>query len=297
MVERYRVDRPRPVQVRADGSLPWSPAMEVRHDVDCTQGSQTASRTNRGGVVKHCALLLAIVPVVCAGSSAAQTTGGGAPVRDRAGDTREKSDSWQGPMGQRFWVDARGGVESIELQTFSANLNSFSAGFLPTSGTGPTASVGAGLRFGLLTVGTRGRLASFESAGNSGSWQVWTLDAEFGVRIPLDRVEPHFALAGGYSSFAGLGNAIPDLGGGIEVHGADVRFGLGVDYWVTHHLSLGIDLDEQLLAVARDGVPLGELAAAREVGTINDAKARALEASGSSFGSALAVTGGVGAHF
>ena len=251
--------------------------------------------------MKRCAFLLAVVPVVCAATVRAQTTGREAPAREApARDrvvVREKTTSWGGPMSQHVWIDARAGVEAIELQTFSANFEQFSAGFLPTSGVGPTASVGAGLRFGFLTLGARDRVASFDDAADAGSWQVWTLDGELGVRVPLRRVEPHFEFAGGYSSFGGFGSAIAGLKDGIDVHGVDLRLGMGVDYWVTRNVSLGLDIDEQLLAIARQGVSVRDLATAKEVGTINEAKARILEASGSSFGSATAVTGAIGTHF
>jgi hypothetical protein len=44
-------------------------------------------------------------------------------------------------------------------------------------------------------------------------------------------------------------------------------------------------------------VSLAELAEAKNVGTLNEAKARVLEASGSGVGSSLTVTGGAGFHF
>jgi hypothetical protein len=200
-------------------------------------------------------------------------------------------------MSQLVWIDAQTGIESVQLQTFIADFDTVSAGFLPVSGVGPAATLGAGLRFGFVTLGARGRVASFEDGGTVGSWQIWTLDGELGVRVPLYRLEPHVVLAAGYSSFGGFGSAIHGLQQGLDVHGVDTRFGAGVDYWITHNVSLGLDVTAGLLAVARPGVSVRDLATAKQIGTLNDAKARVLEASGSSVGTTLALTGALGVHF
>lgn len=200
-------------------------------------------------------------------------------------------------MSQLVWVDAKGGIESVELQTFVADFNTVSAGFLPTSGLGPTASLGAGLRFGFVTVGARGRVASFEDSQTVGAWQIWTLDLELGLRVPLHRIEPHLTLGGGYASFGGLSTAVRGLQAGLDVHGVDARVGAGADYWVAENVSLGLDLTGGLLAIARPGVSVRDLATAKQIGTLNDAKARVLEASGSSVGTTLGLTAAVAVHF
>jgi hypothetical protein len=255
-------------------------------------------------LVALCAPLL----VLRAAPAAAQTVEGGAadgssappPARPKQGGgetAQPKRLAWGGPMSQIVYLDAQTGVEFVQLRTFLADFNNVSAGFLPTSGAGPTARIGAGFRLGFLTLGLRGRVASFDEGGTVGSWQIWTLDAELGVRVPLRRVEPHVAFAVGYSSFGGLGTAIGGLQDGLDVHGADGRLTMGVDYWVTHNLSLGIDLGGELLFIARPGVSVRDLATPKQIGTVNDAEARVLEASGTSAGAALSLTGGAGLHF
>ncbi len=200
-------------------------------------------------------------------------------------------------MSQIVYLDAQTGVEAIQMRTFFADFNSVSAGFLPSWGVGSTTRVGAGLRFGFLTLGLRGRVAAYDDPSTVGPWQIWTLDAELGVRVPLHRVEPHLVFAGGYSSFGGFGSAVSGLSSGLDVHGADARVGLGVDYWVTRNVSLGLDADGELLAIARPGVSLADLATAKQVGTLDDAKARVLEANGTSVGTAMSLNASVGAHF
>jgi hypothetical protein len=186
------------------------------------------------------------------------------------------------------------------MRTFNADFDTVSVGFLPSGGVGPTASVGAGVRLLVFTLGARGRVASFEDNSPTqtvGSWQMWTLDAELGLRAPLGRLEPHAALAAGTTSFGGFRAAVQGLSAGLDVHGVDARLDGGVDYWVSPAVSLGVDLSAGLLAVSRPGVSVRDLATPKEIGTINDAKARVLEASGSSVGSVIAATGDVGVHF
>ena len=148
-----------------------------------------------------------------------------------------------------------------------------------------------------MTLGGRGRVSSFGGDGAAqGAWQLWTLDAEVGVRVPLGRLEPHIALAGGYAQSSNFGRALSNLNG-VDVHGLDLRLGAGLDFWLTHYLSLGGEADFGVLAVTRPGVSLQDLATAEQVSTINQAKQRVLEASGSSVGTVLALTADVGLHF
>jgi hypothetical protein len=228
------------------------------------------------------------------GAAPQATVNGAAPG---ARSEKRLAPAWPGPMSQLVWLDARTGIEEIQLQTFSADFNSVSAGFLPVNGVGPTARIGAGLRLGFVTLGLRGRVASFEDGATVGAWQIWTLDGELGIRVPLYRWEPHVTFAGGYSSFGGFGAAVRGLQDGLDVHGADMRLGFGVDYWVTHAVSLGLDLDGDAIFIARPGVSVRDLTVAKQVGTLDDAKARVLQASGSSFGTAVSLTLGVGLHF
>jgi hypothetical protein len=207
---------------------------------------------------------------------------------------------WGGPTSQHVWIDAQAGVEYINLQTFNADFKTVSVGLLPTSATGPTANVGAGVRLVFLTLGVRGRVASFQDSSplhDAGAWQVWTLDGEVGLRVPLGRFEPHVAIAGGYTSFGGFETAVNGLSAGLDVHGIDARLDAGADYWITHQISVGVGASGGLLGVARPGVAVGDLIAGHQVATLNEAKARVDEANGTSFGWTFALTGDLGVHF
>ncbi len=239
------------------------------------------------------ASLGASAPTVCAVAAPAAT---GAQAAARV----EEPTAWGGPTTQHLWIDAQAGVESVQLNTFTADFESVSVGLLPTSGVGPTANVGAGVRLSFFTLGLRGHVASFQNDSPTqtvGAWQIWTLDAEAGLRVPLNRLEPHVSIAAGYASFGGFEDAVRGLSSGLDVHGVDARLDGGVDYWVTHEISLGADASGGLLFVARPGVSARDLAMPKQIGTLDDAEARVLEANGSSVGWTFALTGDVGVHF
>jgi hypothetical protein len=105
------------------------------------------------------------------------------------------------------------------------------------------------------------------------------------------------AFAGGYTSFGGFDTALQGLAAGVDVHGVDARLEGGVDYWVTPTVSLGAGASAGLLFVARPGVSARDLAIPKQIGTLDDAKARVLEASGSSLGATFALNGVLGVHF
>jgi hypothetical protein len=215
-------------------------------------------------------------------------------VVDRAHPAESR---WGGPSSQHFYLDTQAGVEWVQLETFVADFSTYALGLLPSTGVGPSATIGLGGRLGFFTLGGRGRVSSFGGDGGfQGAWQLWTLDAEAGIRVPLGRVEPHVTLAGGYAESSHFGHAVANLNG-VDLHGVDLRLGAGVDYWVIHNLSIGGEADFGVLAVTRPGVSLQELAAVQQVSTLNQAKQRVLEASGSSVGTVLAVIADVGVHF
>jgi hypothetical protein len=206
----------------------------------------------------------------------------------------------EGPREEWLYIDADVGVESLSLTTFRANSDRLSVGFLPSSGLGPTASVGLGARLVFLSLGVRGRVGAFSNSSveqSVGAWQVWTLDAELGIHVPLGALQPRIVFAFGYTTFGGFGDAITGLRQGLNVNGVDAGLGLGFDYYVTPVLSLGLTVNGLALALSRPGVSIRNLATAENVTTIDQAKARLLQGDGSSWGGALTVSGAVGLHF
>ncbi len=195
-----------------------------------------------------------------------------------------------------FWANVEGGVETADLRRFETNLDTLSVGLFPARGTGPAFGVGAGVRLLFLTLGLRGRVAAIQDQGG-GAWQLWTLDPELGIRIPLPIVEPYFTLAAGYASLGNFGHAIQGLENGLDVSGANVRAGIGADVYVTKHFTLGGLATAEALFLTRDGVTIRQVASSEAPGTIDEAKARVLQTSGTSVGGALTFTVLAGLHF
>jgi hypothetical protein len=243
--------------------------------------------------------VVACLTALCFGVEAGAQEAPRAPraqTRERA-PTREREPE---PMTKLLWFDAEAGVANANLNTFTEDFNAFSVGFLPRSGVGPTAGAAMGLRFVFLTIGIRGRVASFEDTApsrNVGGWSMSSLDGEVGVRVPLHRLEPYVTLASGYTTLGGFSDAVSGLRNGLNVNGFNARLGFGVDYFVSRYISIGGNLTGELLILTRPGVPVRDIAAIPETQTLEQGAARFLEANGSSYGSALALTGGIKAHF
>jgi hypothetical protein len=214
------------------------------------------------------------------------------------GEEREGEHDWDKP--EWFWMAAEGGVQTIDLRTFEADFDQLTVGFLRGTGTGPSAGAALGARLAFVTLGVRGRFASFRDdsvESTAGGWQLWSLDGELGLRFPIRRVQPYLTFAAGYSALGELDDAVRGLGNGLDVRGANARAGLGFDYYVNPTVSLGAQATGEVLMLSRPGVSLRELAEARRVGTINEAEARILEADGSSVGTSFTFTAGPGFHF
>jgi hypothetical protein len=209
---------------------------------------------------------------------------------------RVEKDDGPHPVSQFVWLDAEAGVQQVNLRTFTVNADPISAGLIPTLAVGPEIGAAAGVRLLFLTLGARVRAAEFQSE-QVGSWSFTTIDAEVGFRAPLGRFEPYISVAAGYATVGGLATAVPGLPNALSVRGFNARFGAGLDYWVTNNISIGARGSFDVLAMSRPGVPVDELASATQAGTLDQAKAAVLEANGSSAGTALGLTGGVGLHF
>lgn len=116
-------------------------------------------------------------------------------------------------------------------------------------------------------------------------------------RAPLGRVEPYVLFAGGYSTFGGLDELVGGLDRGLDIDGINLRSGLGLDYYLNRTFSLRLVAEGDLLFLARKGVSARDLAEPKEVGTLNEAEARILEADGSSAGFGYDISAGLGVHF
>jgi hypothetical protein len=204
---------------------------------------------------------------------------------ERQLERAEREDSGRGL--EFFYINVEGGVEHLGLQTFRAR-NLVDAGTVETTQTGPVIGAGLGLRLVFLTLGPRFRIGLFPD------WQLWTLNGELGLRIPIGNVEPYFTLGGGYASVGAFSK--DNVGGGlnsdnVDITGYNVRGGFGLDLYLSDTFSIGANLTGEVLFLTRPGVDPSKLATAG--GTTSDV----YRADGSSIGSGVTVTGVLGLHF
>ncbi|MCA9630784.1 MAG: hypothetical protein KC766_24110 [Myxococcales bacterium] len=202
----------------------------------------------------------------------------------------EKSEQEDSGRGLEFlYLNVEGGYAHIGLQTFKAN-DIVDAGTQKTTDSGYVLGVGAGLRLVFITIGPRFRLNKFSE------YDMWTLNAELGIHIPLGNFEPYFTFGGGYASIGGFdsGNIGSQINSDdVQITGYDIRAGAGFDLYLSPAFSIGANLTGELLGLTRPGVSLNSSGST----TANGAQAQVLEADGSSLGTSMALTGVLGLHF
>lgn len=201
----------------------------------------------------------------------------------------ERADREDAGRGLSFlWIDAQTGIGLLGLETFHSGDLVDGELISPTQA-GPIFGLGAGARLVFLTLGARFRLGTLED------WQIWALGAEVGLRVPVGRLEPHFALGGGYVSVGSLGGALDPLGGsgdGLKIRGVDLCLSGGLDYFLGESVSVGANLSLDMLVLSRPRV--GGLDSS------DAAAASALEVyaqDGSGIGGGASLTAVVGLHF
>lgn len=183
-----------------------------------------------------------------------------------------------------FWVDVEGGYEYASLQAFRSDAL-LGAGGVDDTGSGLALGVGAGVRVVFLTLGGRARLM------RASAWDLWTLDAEVGLHLPLGALEPSFTFAAGYA-WLGSPSAEGAPGfdaGAVDVSGLDARLGANLDYYVNPLLSFGARASFEALALWRSGAPQPAAVPAATAETY------ARDGEGIGFGVTLGATAGL--HF
>jgi hypothetical protein len=205
-------------------------------------------------------------------------------------DLAQKEDSGRGL--EFVWLNADVGSEYLALQTLKANHLVDSA-LVKSNGLGAAYGAGLGVRLLEFTFGARVRLANFED------WQVWTLNAEAGFRIPLGRVEPYFTLGGGYASlgdFKGSAFAASLKSAGAAGHGLDLRAGAGVDVYLTNTFSVGANLTGEALFLGRSASNVA-LPTPSGVSPSEDNARGVFASHGSGIGAGATLSAVLGLHF
>ncbi len=219
---------------------------------------------------------------------------------DVARDTPSEDEGDNDDRGvQPVWFSARGGYQFLDLTTFTASEEDFSADLVPTTASGPVGRLAVGAQLLGLSLGARGSIMSLSNVSNDsgvGGGTLWSLDAELGLHLATGfALDPFVLLGGGYTQIGGL--HLSRLERDVRVHGYNARAGLGIDYFVGENVAIGVLAMGQVLFVTRPGVSASDLLTPKEVQTVGEAKARALQADGSSVGTALSVTAGPSFHF
>jgi hypothetical protein len=249
-------------------------------------------------------MVLAVVQVTTA-SALMLASDAAAAETARAKDERQVEEREPPtPSTNVFWADSGLGWHRVGLTTLhvdrTAAGDALTGDLVSSALSGPSVQLGFGVRWLVLTFGARLGASFFDDPSpgrSSGSSQLYSADAEIGFRIPAGRLEPYFIFAGGYSRFGGLDDAIEGVGRGLDIDGANLRLGFGLDYFFDRHVSIGARIAGEALFLSRPGIPLRQLATPERVSTLGEAKARLLEGEGTSVGSSFAVTVGPGLHF
>jgi len=193
------------------------------------------------------------------------------------------------------WLNAEGGFGFLGLQSFQAN-DLVDQGWVKSRQEGPVFGMGAGIYLAKFSLGARFRLGTFDN------WQLFTLNAEAGLHLPVHPVlEPYFTFGGGY---VGIGRFEPgdtgiDLkGAGVAIRGFNARAGFGLDVFVSKVVSLGANLTGEVLFLSRAAVDPDELLDDPNNPSPDEERAAELySADGSSIGTAGTLTGVIGLHF
>ncbi|HEY1536988.1 MAG TPA: hypothetical protein VGF76_23370 [Polyangiaceae bacterium] len=158
-------------------------------------------------------------------------------------DLADKEDSGRGL--EFVWLNAELGPEYLGLQTLR-NKGLVDSQQIHSKDLGMVYGAGLGMRLLVFTFGARFRFGDFPD------WQLWTLNAEAGMHIPIGRIEPYLTLGGGYASLGAWNKS--KVGADMkQAHGLDVRAGAGVDFYLTNTFSIGGNLTGDMLVLSRSG--------------------------------------------
>lgn len=206
-------------------------------------------------------------------------------------DEAKKDDSKRGL--EWVWLNAEGGFSYVDLKTFVGN-DDFTFGFVDTQATGGMVGAGLGVRLLFITLGARGRIGFYDP------WQMFTVGGELGVHIPIGRIDLHFALGGGYAALGSVNALAAGAKDAIGIAGGYGRVNGGVDVYITPIFSVGVMASGDFLAMVRPGLSTDKIADIKNDPSISAAQRQAADGlglEGSSYGTAVGVTGVLGLHF
>ncbi|CAN5848899.1 hypothetical protein BH11MYX4_BH11MYX4_54510 [soil metagenome] len=203
----------------------------------------------------------------------------------------ESSDS--GRNFEIFWIDAYIGGSYIDMRQFSSDTLAIEKAH---SG-GPMFALGAGIRYVLLVAGVRAKYNVLSA------FNMWQLNGELGLKIPIDSVDLLLGAHGGYSFVGNIGegtvsagsSSTPTNNDAVKIRGFNVGLDLGVDYYITKNFSVGAGVFGDFLFLKRPPVAKPDGLTAEQSAAL-DAEPL-YQKSGTSAGMQLGAALRVGGHF
>ncbi len=230
------------------------------------------------------------------GSGSSTFGDGYSPSADPTSESLDRAAAEDSGRGLNFvWLNGEGGFGFLGLQSFQGK-DLVDRELVKSRQEGPVFGLGAGVYLAKFSLGARFRLGTFDN------WQLFTLNAEAGLHLPVHPVlEPYFTLGGGYVGIGSFdpGNTSVDLkGAGVTIRGFNVRAGFGLDVFVSKVVSVGANLTGEVLFLSRAAVDPDEVLDDPENPTAAEERAADFYAlDGSSIGTAGTLTGVIGLHF
>ena len=150
-------------------------------------------------------------------------------------DEAEREDSKR--KFELIWLDAHLGGSYINM----SQLSESDLRIEKASSAGPAFSLGAGVRFVVLTLGARARYNALAA------FNMWQLNGEVGLKLPISSFDLLFGLHGGYSFVGSLGQAAvatngntPSNDDAVKIRGFNAGLDFAVDYYVSPTFSVGV---------------------------------------------------------
>ena len=191
------------------------------------------------------------------------------------------------------WVyfNADVGAAYTNMQSFSeSNL-----GLKSTSSGGAALGLAAGVRLLFFSLGVRARDLLLSD------YNLWELNAEAAFHVRVWRIDPYFGVRGGYAFTGSLGSGAVAATSGktpdVDVHGWNVGPMVGLDIYFTSLVSIGFDLNAEVLFLQRPPAPLPAGVTQADVDKLPAQQQELYKLSGSSIGFGGVGTAHLGIHF
>lgn len=205
-------------------------------------------------------------------------------------DEAEREDS--GRKFELFWINGELGGSYIDM----SQLSSSSLALEKTSSAGPMVGLGAGVRLVLFVLGARARYNAL------GTFNMWQLNAEAGLKIPIRSLDFGFGFHGGYSFVGSLADSAvatdpntPTHADAVKVRGFNAGADVVLDYYLTPLFSLGLGVTGDFLFLNRPALDKPSGLTAEQSAAIDSDPL--YQKSGSSAGLQLGAALRVGLHF